>query len=394
MALDMLRASKTRALRINSIVRKEISALLTDKISIFILFFIPVILIIVLGTSFPRAELGETNVWVIDKDNTTVSRNYVAHLKNSSMNIYGTGDVMEVEGNVTHPIIEYEVTEANARLLLPTNFLSAYIIIPEGFSESLLENSTGALIVHYDAIDSIAMLIVKFSLMGQNVQYQLNALILERDVFYFPETRPDMNFDMSGEMDVDINILEVAAPMFVGIVLFACMNLVCTQSIVGDVPLQRLLTTPVYRSEVITGKIISYGIVAIFQILVTMALLIVFGVTFRCLIFDMFLMLLLNSLAGISIGMLISAVSKTRLQAAQSFLLVFFVLMIFMAQVRNPLILPFIPVEQCRSAFGILAFRGGTLGDILPQIMNMVLTIVVFYVATLVYIRKFKKEFV
>ncbi len=176
--------------------------------------------------------------------------------------------------------------------------------------------------------------------------------------------------------------------------LFFSINLICTQSIVGDVPLQRLLTTPVYRSEVITGKLMGYSVIAIFQIIISMLLLNLYNVTMSCLWIDIFIVLLLNSITSVSMGLFISTISKTRLQASRLFLMFFFVLLILTYYVRSPIFLAINPMEQTRVAFSNLAFRGNTLSDVWDNCLNMILTAGFFYLITIIYIAKIKKEFV
>jgi ABC-2 type transport system permease protein len=395
---ELLRLGKTRALRIGAIVRKEISNLIADRIALLILFLIPIIMISVVGASKPRADLAESTIWIIDQDNSTTSRKFIVSMKGTSLfgssnssnritHIYGTGDLAPIEPVLGQENATGYVSLDLANKTLPTEYLDAFVIIPKGFEEDLGENGKTTIIVYYDAIDFKSRFIADAVILMGLTNVQLENLILERDVFSFPETRPR-------DITANFNILEIAAPMFFGLMLFFSINLVCTQCIVGDIPLQRLLTTPLYRSEVITGKVISYSIMSVFQIIITLILCMIFEVPMNSLLIDLFILLLINSFASVCIGVFISTISKTRLQASQMFLMFFFVMLILMEYVRNPTVNLFIPIEQARIGWSKLASRGSQLGDVWEPILYMLITGGFFYIITVIYIKYMKKEFV
>jgi ABC-type Na+ efflux pump permease subunit len=390
---EILKMSRTRAQRIGAIVRKEISTLLSDKIAIFVLFILPVVLIVVVGTSQPRADLAASTIWIINEDNnSTKSHEFVVTFKNMTfITVYATGDMAPVMPEFGQDNTEAmaPVTLENARKALPTEYLSAYIVLPNGYQAELEANGTAHIEIYYDAIDLTGRILTDMFILLGTTNVQLDNLLLERDVFYFPEGRPH---DLTG--DLNLNLLEMGAPMMIGLILFMSMNLVATQCIVGDTPLQRLLTTPVFRSEVITGKVLAYSIMAVFQIIISLLILNYFQITMNCLWIDLFLLLLLNSMAGICIGVFLSTISKTRLQASQLFLMFFFVMLIMEYYVRNQFFLLFIPLEQVRIAYSNMAYRGQTIVTVLPQLIYIALAGLFYYVINIIYIKYMKKEFV
>jgi len=207
----------------------------------------------------------------------------------------------------------------------------------------------------------------------------------ESDLFYFPVMKPVES----------LNILQIAAPFLVSIMIFACLNLITTQCIVGDKPLKRLLTTPTFRFEVIIGKIVSYSILAILQIvLILLFMEFVFGIQYRCLFIELFLMLLLFAVNSVVIGVFFSSISSSRLQSSQLFLF-FFIMMLMITQiVRIPAIVNFLPLEQATAAFVDLAYRGKTLIDIWPNLLNLSIITLFFFVINVLYFQYIKKEFV
>ena len=277
---------RSRRVRILSIIRKELSALFKDKISMFILFIIPVVIILVVGTGKIGMINVQATVYIIDFDDTQKSHEFIDTLKDGNLTIYSNYDFDDENRDPA-------VFNKTANEILLTNEIAAYIIIHEGFEEDLSTNkSTDLLEVHVDMIDFISGLMSQLFIQLGMMNYQLNNMVFERDIFFMPEFRPEM--DMT-------NLLGMGAPMMLAIVLFGTMCLVSTQSIVGDLPLKRLLITPVYRYEVVLGKISAYSILAIFQVIISLLLIKAFKVPMFGLFIDIFLVCFLGCLAGITI---------------------------------------------------------------------------------------------
>ena len=393
--------AKSRALRINSMIRQEINSLLTDKTSIIILFIIPLTLITVLGVSTPRTDKLATTIWIIDEDQTTNSEEFIASMRNATtggglmmtelappMKIYTNGELAPIEPSLGENNATGIVSKDLAIKTLPSKYLDAFIVIPKGYKDSIIENSSAKLIIYYDAIDIQKRMVVEGLIQLGLTQIQLKNMMFERDVFYFPESRP-------GNL-LEINLLDLGAPFFIPLMLFFSMQLVTTQAIVGDLPLKRMLNTSLRRGEAVTGKFISYTIIGIIQIILTMIFLKFFNVTMHCLWFDLFLILLFNSIAGISMGIFISSISKTRLQASQLFLLVFFIIIVLQYFVRKPILLAFNVLEQGKIAYTNLAFRGMTIWNpkVRVHLFNTIMISALFYFSSVVYIKFIKKEFI
>ncbi|WP_457558499.1 ABC transporter permease [Candidatus Harpocratesius sp.] len=395
MSEDILSDTRSRLLRITNMVRKEIKTLISDKTAMFILFFIPFLLILILGTSQPRLEATKTTIWIIDYDHSEGSEQFIETMKSLNLSlavgqklspkIYASGELAPIEPNLGDVESFGNVTEELAQRTIKTQYLDAYIILHQGFEDDIAINGTTTILVYYDAIDFTKMIISDMIVLVGSSEIQVKNMLFERDIIYFPETRPK---------NYDLNILDLGAPYFIPLMLFFTMQLISTQSIVGDIPLRRLLNTSLKRGEVITGKLIAYTIIGIFQVLLSISMLSIFKVTMHCLWLDLFLILLLNSIVGITMGIFISTITKSRLQASQLFLLLFFLMYINVYYVRNIFFLTFIPIEQTRIAYEFLAYRGKGMVSIWAPILYMCITGLFFYLASVIYIKFIKKEFI
>ncbi len=374
-----IRSLKERRKRIFGLVRKELDTLVKDKISMFILFIIPVIIIAIIGFGEISLEtFGSVNIWIIDYDESDKSQEFIDTFK------YNTTTDVSVKTKEDFNMTAKEFEEY-ALEKLPTEDLSAYIVLVQNFSQNLNVNGKTELPIYIDYIDFITAFVAQASIIDGTVNYQLANLQFESDIFYFPVMKPQES----------LNLLSSATPFLTGIIIFACMNLITTQAIVGDKPLKRLLTTPTFRFEVIIGKILAYTIIAIFQIVLILVILeIGFGVQFRCLFIEIFLMLLLLAVNSVVIGIFFSSISSSRLQSSQLFLF-FFIMMLLITQiVRIPGIVNFLPLEQSRAAFTDLAFRGKSLIEVWPNLLNITLVTLVFFAINIIYFQYIKKEFI
>ncbi|MHA1821008.1 MAG: ABC transporter permease [Promethearchaeota archaeon] len=372
---EEFKSIKQRRTRIASIVRKELSTLIKDKMSLFILFIIPIIIITTIGTGKISLLQQQIPVWIIDYDDTVHSHQFIQTMKEGNLTITTNYDYK----NMTR-----EQFEDLAKKLLPTNKLAAYIVIHKGFEADLEKNRSTTLEIHVDAIDFVSMFSTEAFLQLSLVNYQLQNMVFERDIFYFPEMRPELNF---------FNLLQMGAPLIMSILIFDTINMVSSQSIVGDIPLKRLLTTPVFRSEIVFGKTIAYSIISVFQIIIALMMLQIFHVPMQGLYLELFIVLMLCSLAGITLGILLSAISKTRLQAAQMHLFVFMTMLIITYTVRNSFILPFMPMEQTQKIFSCIAYRGMSIMQLIHRVLYLVIDILIYLGITLIYLKR-KKEFV
>ena len=387
--------TRSRVWRIIAIFKKEAKTLLMDKSALVVIFIIPIVLICVLGASPPNTELLATTIWIVDYDHTSQSQQFIDTMKATNISlpaggkipydVYASGESAPIEPDYGENKKWGYVSEELAQITIGSEYLDAYIILQEGFQAALYENGSASISIYIDAIDFTSMLISDMIILVGLTNVQAENMLFERDIFYFPETRP---------ANYKINLLDTAAPYFIPLMLIFSIMLISSQAIVGDVPLKRLLNTTLKRGEVVTGKILGYLVLAVLQILVTMILLQFFHVTMRCLWSELFLLLFLNSLAGVCIGMLVSTISKTRLQASQFFLLILFMLFIIQYYVRNVMLLILNPLEQTRLAYENLAYRGMSLEQTLLPIIYLLITSLLFYLLNLIYIRYLKKEFI
>jgi len=98
--------------------------------------------------------------------------------------------------------------------------------------------------------------------------------------------------------------------------------------IVQEKPVARLLLTPVKRMEILLAKYITYISILIVQNISLVMTALGFGLYLVGTVFDLFLALFILGFAGLTIGIFISTLSKTKTQANQLFFATFLVLIL------------------------------------------------------------------
>ncbi|MHA1972081.1 MAG: ABC transporter permease [Candidatus Hodarchaeales archaeon] len=340
--------------RIGALVRKEFDFMSKDLVSIGVLFLLPVVIIWIAAV----ADVGDLftsdpqPIWIIDNDRSELSKRLVETFHNQS-------DKFIVTDSYTN-----NLTEDKALELLPSENLTAVIIIPNGFEDDLSQNGSTNIKIILDGLDSASASTAEGQINGVLVQFQfteLESLTLEAELFYFPVFVPEPS-----------DILQAAAPGILSMSLFASINLICTQAIVGDIPLKRILVAPTRRWEVILSKTIAYSALAFFQSLFSLFLVeFLFEASFIGVFLDIFLAVFTIEFSGVCLGILFSTISQSRLQAAQLFLFYFILALMIQMKIRFSFLLPLLPIEQGMDLIISIAYRGQSIFQNIDKMFNI-----------------------
>ncbi|TXT59683.1 MAG: membrane protein of unknown function [Promethearchaeota archaeon] len=356
--------------RVLAMVRKELDWFIHDKISVFILFFLPIFLLTILGNIESDIGINEPPiVYIIDQDNSTYSKDFIESFKSENL-------TLDVSTNHEAP---ETVTIDNAEELIYTKYLDAYMIIPNNFSETLLENRSSTIFVYIDAIDILKTILMKYEFRGAKVLYQVKYQIFNSEILYYPELRPERQTG---------SLLEVVLPLMLPYILFGVMNMVVSQALVGDIPLKRMLISPARKYEIIAAKILAYsflGLIISYGSLILIT--IIFNIEFFSFI-NTFIITFAATFFGITFGILFSSISSSRLQAAELFLFTYIMQVLIINYLRTEPIVHFMPVQIIYSIFTDVAYRGISIFELGFEILILIigeniliilLTLVIFY---------------
>ena len=110
------------------------------------------------------------------------------------------------------------------------------------------------------------------------------------------------------------------APTLLGIFPFTLMFLVTSITTLRERTsgtLERLMTTPLAKLDLLTGYALAFGLVALVQVLVTVTVSELLGLTLAGSLAWLFVVTAVNALLGVALGLFCSAFARTEFQAIQ-----------------------------------------------------------------------------
>jgi hypothetical protein len=295
---------------------KELKLVQNDKFALLLVFILPTMIMgtmwavtnqsaITLSPDTGKNE-GAIRLGVVDIDPTNtfpgedLSENFTWYLTNSPDFI----------------VTEYE-TEVEALDALYFDRVQAYAVIPYGFEGNITGDIPAFVDIHISSTDfeSQTTVFSTFSGVVQQFRYDHGWVRGEIDTEMVAEFQPAG----AAGFEATFGVFMIVFAVFIGVAATAA------QAIVGDVPLNRMLLTPASKMEAILAKVVAYFTLGMVQ---SQFLLVLWQVLFDINVWAQYLTmnvcLGLMSLSGSSLGVVISTIVTTRLQANQSFLFLLF----------------------------------------------------------------------
>jgi ABC-2 type transport system permease protein len=295
-------------LRILAVVRKEFLQLKRDRLTLAMIVMIPLIQLVLFGYAI-NTEVRHIPTAVVDHSQTSVSRNLI----------------QIVEATQVVRFIERFSSVREAERAIVRSDIRAALIIPEDFDERLARNPAigsqfptltgkGASrpVAHWIADGSdtlVAGAIRSLRTMPLAELFKGDAYdstpTFEVTLFYNPEQRTVVNI----------------VPGLVGIILTMTMIMFTSAAIVRERErgnMEMLINTPIRPSELMLGKIIPYIGIGLIQVVIILGLgWLLFSVNLTDSLSALLLITVLFILASLSLGLVISTLATSQLQAMQ-----------------------------------------------------------------------------
>jgi ABC-2 type transport system permease protein len=335
-----------RIKRTLNLAQKEIESLLKDKQALIIIFLLPTLVIFAIGSSSGGGSAHAT-IGIVDLD-TTSGANFPG--PDLSENLTATLDYIEN----TDIVIFSNVAEANLSLYLGE--IDGFLIIPDMFEQNLSSEElprVALLDLYLDDTNfgAAGTVIGKVELAIYRFKYNLS--IVRDEIIYVP------TFEFASSSN-----LYRAAPSVFCITILGSTMMTAAQSIVGDVPLRRMLLTPARKTEILLAKLTAYLLIVFLQIQILLGISWgVFGLPIECGYWRILALLFITGMSGVTLGIFISVVSTSRLQASQYFLLAFILMFVLTWFGGLEFLKEVIPLYRAQIAFGTMAYKGFTLFD-------------------------------
>ena len=191
-------------------------------------------------------------------------------------------------------------------------------------------------------------------------------------------------------------------PVLIGFVVFFFVFLISGMALLKERTsgtLERLLATPVKRSEIVYGYMLSYGLIAILQTaVVVLAAIWLLNVEVVGNLFNVIIVNVVLALVALAFGILLSTLAKSEFQMMQ------FIPLVIMPQLFFSGIIPlssmgdwaqtvgkFLPLTYSGDAMSQIILYGREIGDVLPNIGVLLIFLIVLTILNIVGLRRYRK---
>lgn len=191
-------------------------------------------------------------------------------------------------------------------------------------------------------------------------------------------------------------------PVLIGFVVFFFVFLISGMALLKERTsgtLERLLATPVKRSEIVYGYMLSYGLIAILQTaVVVLAAIWLLDVEVVGNLFNVIIVNVVLALVALAFGILLSTLAKSEFQMMQ------FIPLVIMPQLFFSGIIPlssmgdwaqtvgkFLPLTYSGDAMSQIILYGRSIGHVLPNIGVLLIFLVILTILNIVGLRRYRK---
>ena len=191
-------------------------------------------------------------------------------------------------------------------------------------------------------------------------------------------------------------------PILIGFVVFFFVFLISGMALLKERTsgtLDRLLATPVKRSEIVYGYMLSYGIIAIFQTaVVVLAAIWLLDVEVVGSILNVIIVNVVLALVALAFGILLSTLAKSEFQMMQFIPLVIMPQLFFSGIIPlssmgewAPTVGKFLPLTYSGDAISQIILYGHNLGDILSNLGVLMVFLIILTILNIVGLRRYRK---
>lgn len=289
--------------RMWTIVRKELIHIIRDPRTLGLVIVLPVLMLVLLGYAV-SADIEDIPMAVADLSKTDASRRFIDRFPASGFFI------------ITHSVD----SEKQIAQLLDEGLVRSGMLITEDFGREVTTGGSSPIIVFVDGSDpsvaqtaQLAVETISQAASQEILIQRLSAFSLE-DEFKLPiDAR--LRFLYNPEM----RRMDFMIPGLVAVILQVQTLLLTAFAIVREREqgtLEQLIVTPIKSWELMLGKILPYVVVALLNIAMTVSVgYIWFGVDVAGSITLLFFLSLIFLLSSLGLGILISTLARTQMQA-------------------------------------------------------------------------------
>lgn len=294
--------------RLLTITKKEFIHIKRDRASLMMALVAPIMMLLVFGFAV-NTDVNHVDLVVCDGSRTPESRELVEKFNNS------------------YYFKTYEMVESSEKVeeYIDKGKVKVGLVIPTGYARDLKRGRTAEIQILVDGSDpTIARTAMSYSvILANNHSVQLRELHGKSPVG--AGSAPAVNAKPLVMYNPTLESSKFNVPGVVGLILQNITIILTAFAMVRERErgtIEQLIMTPVTSLELIVGKLIPYVVIGFYDFIIILILsYLMFGVAIKG---SLLLLILLGSvflIGALAMGMLISTVAKSQLQAMQAAML-------------------------------------------------------------------------
>lgn len=290
-------------IRVKAIAKKEFIQIFRDPRSLGMAVAIPMLLLILFGYAL-TLDVDNVPLVVWDQDKTQVSGDYILNFKNSPY----------------FNIIGYFDSYAELQEYIDNNKAAMALVIPNEFSQLIRSGQEAPVQLLVDGSDSNTATIAIGYVTAVTLRYNRNLIINAVPKLGESGITP---VDMRSRVwfNADLKSRNYIIPGLIAVIMMVIAALLTSLTIAREWErgtMEQLISTPIKPVELITGKLIPYFCIGLFDVGIAVAMgEFLFHVPLRGSIVLLFVLSGFFLAGALNLGMLISIVTKNQLLASQ-----------------------------------------------------------------------------
>jgi ABC-2 type transport system permease protein len=284
--------------RIYALAKKEFKQLKRDKRLMFVIFFFPVMLLIMFGYAV-NFDVKHVKIAIYDQEKSSLSRDFINSLLQS-----------EYFDLVNMISIEKEINEH-----LDKKLAQCVIVIPNNLSEQLYSNQEIKIQFLIDGVDgNTASIITNYANLATGTFNQkfTNEILVVKGIKKYEPIKLDPQFWFNPELKTS----KFLVPGLIAMILIVTAVISVALSLVKEKErgtIEQINVSPLNSLELILGKSLLYVLLALINAgIILIASYFLFGSEVKGSLLLLFFTTLIFLIASISLGIFISVVSDTQ----------------------------------------------------------------------------------
>lgn len=295
--------------KVQAIARKEYYHLIRDFRSLYLAFAIPLLLILLFGYAL-SLDVENIETAVVDQDQTPQSRDLTRRISASTY--------FHISAHLPNPQALID--------RLDGNHITMGIVIPGGWTENLMADRKSRIQVIIDGSDPNYAGLTRSYMTAFFSTYNRQQLISFLDRNGLEEIRMPVEGDIRVWFNEDLESTNFIVPGIIAIIIMI-VGAILTSLVVAreyeNGTMETIRALPITAAEFLIGKAIPYFLIGLIDVLVSILMgQILFGVVMKASFWLMILASSLYLMVALSLGLLVSTITKSQLVANQIAILI------------------------------------------------------------------------